>query len=256
MREKKYDVFLTYCHRDSDVVIGVAKQLVSRELKPFVDVWELKLGDILVREIESALMSARAGIVFFSSKSLESPWVRQEYDRMITQANEDPDFRLIPVRLDSSPLPGFAKDRLWYELFEHSEQGINALVREILRALNVEEKIEINYARGASWGSAAKLSARILYTIKALNLDNDQSRELREIAILLNRDDTCIRKIGKCECGGEILCGHVDLGGVDYYDNYFHICTGCFAHRHKEEYTGIGQECNGFGKCPWCGYQW
>ena len=38
------------------------------------------------------------------------------------------------------------------------------------------------------------------------------------------------------QCGHRsIIHGHIDLGGVDYYDNYFSWCTNCFWCWHTED---------------------
>ncbi|MCB2231731.1 toll/interleukin-1 receptor domain-containing protein [bacterium] len=44
-------------------------------------------------------------------------------------------------------------------------------------------------------------------------------------------------------CGqAGIIHGHVDLGGVDYYDNYFAFCTNCFWAFFTEQYAMWGSE--------------
>jgi hypothetical protein len=44
-------------------------------------------------------------------------------------------------------------------------------------------------------------------------------------------------------CGSfGIAHGHVDLGGVDYYDNYFAYCPHCFWAFHTEQYAMSGSE--------------
>lgn len=55
-------------------------------------------------------------------------------------------------------------------------------------------------------------------------------------------------------CGGEILCGYIDLGVHDYYDNYFHLCTGCLENFHIEKYVQYEDE--GEAICPLCKRTW
>ena len=55
------------------------------------------------------------------------------------------------------------------------------------------------------------------------------------------------------KCGkSEVYCGHADLGHVDYYDNFWHICLNCLDAKHIETYTGIGQETADDLNCPFC----
>ena len=39
-----------------------------------------------------------------------------------------------------------------------------------------------------------------------------------------------------------VIHGHVDLGAVDYYDNYFALCPNCYWAYHEERYEQSGQE--------------
>jgi hypothetical protein len=45
------------------------------------------------------------------------------------------------------------------------------------------------------------------------------------------------------ECGkNSIIHGHIDRGGVDYYDNYISWCTNCFWAWYREDYSQSGSE--------------
>jgi len=65
-----------------------------------------------------------------------------------------------------------------------------------------------------------------------------------------------VRDAGECPCGGATLCGFIDLGAVDWYSNFFHVCPECLRHRHQEEYTGTSQETGAEVLCPWCQPLW
>ena len=59
-------------------------------------------------------------------------------------------------------------------------------------------------------------------------------------------------------CGEkEVYCGHLDNGGADYNDNYWHLCLNCLDAKHHEKSTMFGSEnANGFKICPFCGYDY
>ncbi len=252
MVESDYDAFFSYSHRDSDVVLSVANELRAYGLSFFLDVWSLRLGDVIPREIEHALSRSKCGIVFFSEAALHSSWCRAEYDRMLSQTMRDACFRLIPIRLDKIELPGFAHDRLYYDLSTFSQVALSDLMRGILDALGYDSKEKANVGSAVTRPEA--LSARILYMIDALELSDNQSAPLKEIAALLMRPEIAVTPVDQCRCGGDILHGYADLGSVDYHDVNFYVCTDCFLHCHCEEYTGIGQDYEGFGqgRCGGC----
>jgi len=54
-----------------------------------------------------------------------------------------------------------------------------------------------------------------------------------------------------------VYCAYLDLGVVDYYDNYWHICLDCFKVNHQEQKEIYGQESkNSIPICPFCNYNW
>jgi hypothetical protein len=169
---RKYDVFFSYCHRDTEVVTKLAKELQQKGLDIFLDTWEVKLGDVLTKEIEKALSLSRAGVVFFSIEALKSPWVRSEYDRMITRAINDESFRLIPIRLQKCDIPGFAQDRLWLDLFHHVDQAIRDAGDRIIQSLGLMVRPSI----GTFWSGALELADRLTRISESLDLIREEHR--------------------------------------------------------------------------------
>lgn len=82
--------------------------------------------------------------------------------------------------------------------------------------------------------------------------------ELHEIKEILKSRHIGRKLDGNCKnCGGEnVYCGYADLGGLDYYDNFWHICADCLDASHTEHYVMLGYESSDDGECPFCGYDW
>ncbi|MFX0200346.1 MAG: toll/interleukin-1 receptor domain-containing protein [Candidatus Hodarchaeota archaeon] len=79
LKKYHFDLFLSYCHQDQKVVLKLAENFHKKGMNMFLDTWESKLGDIIVREIESALADSNAGLIFISDDSIKSKWVKTEY---------------------------------------------------------------------------------------------------------------------------------------------------------------------------------
>jgi len=57
------------------------------------------------------------------------------------------------------------------------------------------------------------------------------------------------------KCGSrEVYCGHADLGTLDFYDNYWHMCLSCLDTKHKEEFSSSCSDEAAI--CSFCGYKW
>jgi hypothetical protein len=80
-------------------------------IDPWVDAWEIAPGDDIVARINEGLADCQVGLIFFSKKTLEKPWVRNEVSALTYQAIEDGK-AVIPVMLDAdAPVPELRRPR-------------------------------------------------------------------------------------------------------------------------------------------------
>jgi len=129
-----YDVFVSYSHDDLDWVTGFARQLEGQGFRVAHDEVVLKPGDILVHAIEQAIRDSARGILVFSTASMASGWVRQEYAALMQRSIQD-GLRFIPVVIDDVELPGFAATRYYADFRDVSAAGYDRLIAKITEAL-------------------------------------------------------------------------------------------------------------------------
>jgi len=74
--------FISHSSDDKDrFVLGFATKLRERGVDAWLDRWEIKAGDSLVRKIfEEGIKNANAFLVVLSSQSIANRWVREELD--------------------------------------------------------------------------------------------------------------------------------------------------------------------------------
>lgn len=76
---------------------------------------------------------------------------------------------------------------------------------------------------------------------------------LYEIQEILRRPDVNLGRHLECPCPTcqeqQVYCGHYDLGAIDYYDNFWHLCLNCLYAQHIERH-GLGSEQDLV--CPFC----
>lgn len=70
--------FISYSHEDKDFVDLLAVELALQRRHVWVDRWEFKVGDSLIRLIESAITDASGLIVILSKASVVSEWFRKD----------------------------------------------------------------------------------------------------------------------------------------------------------------------------------
>lgn len=137
----KYDVFITY-NRTTDR--GVAEMLASKlseeGLKPFLDLWELSIGESFHTTIQDALLRSRLIAVILSpSAADESPWMSYERDFIRKSGMK----RVIPLVIDNAPLPPWLEHSKDIKLVAGSEETFAGAAREIADILGRVRTAEV-----------------------------------------------------------------------------------------------------------------
>jgi WD40 repeat protein len=118
--EPEYDVFISHASADLAAAEKLAQLLKDRGLKPWLDEWDLVLGEPWQEAIEAALARCAACAVLFGPGAT-GPWQKEELRTAIQNQVEGGALRVIPVLLpdaarpDRSRLPAFLTRRTWAE---------------------------------------------------------------------------------------------------------------------------------------------
>jgi hypothetical protein len=110
-------VFVSHAREDKDrFVLGFATKLREKSVDAWLDRWEMRPGDSLVRKIfDDGIGQAEAVIVVLSEHSINKPWVRKELDVSTVRQIED-GIKLIPVvigNVEKYQIPTSLRDTLW-----------------------------------------------------------------------------------------------------------------------------------------------
>jgi hypothetical protein len=100
----EHDVFVSYCSKDRATVLELAARLRSDGLDVWLDEWRLHPGANIPGGIEKALDRSRVLVLCWSSHAATSDWAAFELNQFQLQDPLNREGRLIPVRLDDSPL--------------------------------------------------------------------------------------------------------------------------------------------------------
>ena len=130
MAKQKFDVFLCHNSEDQPAVIEIAEQLQHNNLKPWLDVWELKPGTIWQFALEQQIECIGAAAVFVGQQGL-GPWPREEIYSFLQEflRRKCP---VIPVILSDAPklpkLPVFLRNRHWVDFRLHQPDPLVQLI--------------------------------------------------------------------------------------------------------------------------------
>jgi hypothetical protein len=119
--------FLSHASEDKErFVLPFATSLRAGGVDAWVDRWEIKLGDSLVRKIfDEGLGKADAAIIILSSYSVAKPWVREELDSAFV-AKVEGRIRLIPVVIENCEIPFALRHISHIRVADMSDPGIAA----------------------------------------------------------------------------------------------------------------------------------
>jgi len=93
-------IFISYSHRDSELVAPVVALLRASQALVFRDTDQLKPGVKWRQQLDTAISDSRILVVFWCSHSRSSEEVRKEYTAAIGQQKE-----VLPLLIDDTPLP-------------------------------------------------------------------------------------------------------------------------------------------------------
>jgi hypothetical protein len=55
-------------------------------------------------------------------------------------------------------------------------------------------------------------------------------------------------------CKGDVFCGYADLGGIDFHQCFWHLCTNCYDAKYCEErHIREVSSASELSECPYCG---
>ncbi|MGD0857026.1 MAG: toll/interleukin-1 receptor domain-containing protein, partial [Dehalococcoidia bacterium] len=91
----------------------MAANLFKNRIPVWVDKWELKVGDSIVKRIESAIENADALLVVLSRASVESEWCKKELTAGLIKELEEKSVFVMPIVIDNCVIPLFLRDKLY-----------------------------------------------------------------------------------------------------------------------------------------------
>jgi len=124
--------FLSHATEDKQrFAVPLATALRGKGVDVWLDQWEMKAGDSLVRKVFTGIEDASVFIVVLSEISVTKPWVLEELDAAVIRKIQTT-CKVIPVVLDEVEVPAPLKHLLWVSA---TRLGLDGTVSEIARSV-------------------------------------------------------------------------------------------------------------------------
>ncbi len=133
-------IFLSYSHQDQEYADLLTKQLSDAGHDIWQDRLKLKAGDNLIEKVNLGIKQAQVLIVIVSKNSLRSKWVMHEFSALALGNLSSENRKVIPVLIDSSPVPNYLSKYVYIDLSKGVEQGINRLLAALSEEIEIPQR--------------------------------------------------------------------------------------------------------------------
>ena len=124
-------IFISHSNEDKAAVARIISRLKEDGHDIWVDSIKLRPGDNIQRKIAQGLDDADALVVVVSKNSFRSKWVQHEFSAIALRQISKRERRIIPVRIDRSEVPSYLADRVYVDLSEEFEAGLEKLSQSL-----------------------------------------------------------------------------------------------------------------------------
>ena len=115
-------VFMSYNKLDKTTARLLAIALVQQGVGIWFDEWGIAPGESITGGIEEGLRTSDVFVLVWSSDAVASNWVGMELRAYLRRRVDDDSLRIVPILLDSTPLPVLVADYKGFVL-----SGLNSL---------------------------------------------------------------------------------------------------------------------------------
>ncbi len=111
--QRDFHIFLSHASADKALVVEKLFRWLTdvAGMRVWYDADSLSGGVAFGSALADAILQCRALVVVISKAALQSGWVEEEYQLAMVHQKEFRDFRIIPVLIDDSEVPGFLKTK-------------------------------------------------------------------------------------------------------------------------------------------------
>jgi len=104
-------IFISHSSANKDVAGKLAQDLNILGHAPWLDAWEIGVGDSISKQIEKGIDKADFFILLLSKQASESRWVEEEWRSMYSTAIYEEKTMILPCLLEDCQIPRLLRDR-------------------------------------------------------------------------------------------------------------------------------------------------
>jgi hypothetical protein len=143
MSEKMIRVFISYVGSDELFAERLAVDLRAYTSQIFFAKWSIKVGESIVQKINEGLSSHDNLVLVLSPTSVDSEWVKREFNSTLMRQLRDKDIRILPVLKESCVIPPLLIDIKYADFRTDYNKGFVSLLDAFQEDFELERYLKI-----------------------------------------------------------------------------------------------------------------
>lgn len=127
-------VFVSHSSHDKEFVRKLCADLSNSGHKPWLDEWEIKVGDSIPTKIDHGIDNADYIIVVLSENALSSQWVEREWQSKYWDEIETNKIKVLPILYKQCKIPNLLKMKKYANFTNNYNSGLD----DVLAVLNAD----------------------------------------------------------------------------------------------------------------------
>lgn len=124
-------VFINYVQEDKPFVIRLASALREAGIEPWVDEFEIHVGDNLINKIYEGIHECDFVIAVFSHNFFRSQWTLKELNAFVAREVSENVSIIIPVLVENCEIPLFLRDKVYADFRSSFDEPVEKLIEAL-----------------------------------------------------------------------------------------------------------------------------
>ena len=124
-------IFISHSAKDREFALKLASDLYKLGHDPWLDEWEIKVGECIVSKIEHGVSEADYVVVLLSPHSVESGWVEREWKTKYWDEIKQNRALVLPALIKDCEIPPLLRTKKYADFRKSYSEGLKSLIHAI-----------------------------------------------------------------------------------------------------------------------------